>query len=344
MRLSAAHERAKALQVLGRHDEAVLDFNDVLDSQPAAPNALFRRGISHKALRDFAKAADDIETAKQLTTRAEDRAILHGIAQWWKVNGESIHATQRTPLPPQSWGESTLKGEKLYLHVFEWPSDGKLLVGGLNGDVSRAALLAAPQSPLAFERIGPDLQITLPGTAPDAADSVIVLDCPARPRGDSAQLLQTNTANKLSIFTAELLGPVDRKGWSLGKGTSITSHAKGWKHKDCAVRWNTRLTKPRRFQATLHYDAPEAINAKIETDGGAIAAKTQHTYGGTFTVTIGSQKLRGEIHQHGMNVAVDLGPIDLEPGDLEITIQADEITGKELMLLKSLTLTPVISK
>jgi tetratricopeptide (TPR) repeat protein len=77
MRLSAAHERAKALQVLGRHDEAVLDFNDVLDSQPAAPNALFRRGISHKALRDFAKAADDIETAKQLTARAEDRAILN---------------------------------------------------------------------------------------------------------------------------------------------------------------------------------------------------------------------------------------------------------------------------
>jgi hypothetical protein len=275
------------------------------------------------------------------TIAPEDRAILDGIAQWWKVNGESIRATQRTPLPPQSWGESTLKGEKLYLHVFEWPSDGKLLVGGLNGDVSRAALLAVPQSPLAFERIGPDLQITLPKNAPDTANSVIVLDCKTRPRGDSAKLLQTNTANKLSIFTAELLGPVDRKNWSLGKGTSITSHAKGWKHKDCAVRWNTRLTKPIRFQATLHYDAPEANKAKIETDGGAIAAKSQQTFGGTFTVSIGSQNLRGEILQHGMNVALDLGTIDLAPGDLEIKIQADEITGQELMLLKSLTLTPV---
>jgi hypothetical protein len=170
---------------------------------------------------------------------------------------------------------------------------------------------------------------------------VIVLDCKTRPRGDSAQLLQTNTANKLSIFTAELLGPVDRKNWSLGKGTSITSHVKGWKHKDCAVRWNTRLTKPIRFQATLHYDAPEANKAKIETDGGAIAAKSQQTFGGTFTVSIGSQNLRGEILQHGMNVALDLGTIDLAPGDLEIKIQADEITGQELMLLKSLTLTPV---
>jgi hypothetical protein len=169
---------------------------------------------------------------------------------------------------------------------------------------------------------------------------VIVLECKNRPTGDMAQVLQTNTANKLSVFTAELLGPVDRKGWILGKGTSITSHAKGWKTKDCAVRWKTRLTRPGTFQVTIHYDAPEADKAKIETDGGAIAAKSQQTFGGTFTVTIGSQKLQGEVRQRGMDVAIDLGMIDLEPGDLEIRIQADEVTGKELMLLKNITLLP----
>jgi hypothetical protein len=104
------------------------------------------------------------------------------------------------------------------------------------------------------------------------------------------------------------------------------------------VRWKTRLTRPGTFQVTIHYDAPEADTAKIETDGGAIAAKSQQTFGGTFTVAIGSQKLQGEVRQQGMDVAIDLGPIDLESGDLEIRIQADEITGKELMLLKSLTL------
>jgi alpha-L-fucosidase/lysophospholipase L1-like esterase len=274
------------------------------------------------------------------TFAAEDRHILDAIAKWWKINGESIRNTERTPLAPQSWGESTLKGDRLYLHVFEWPKDGKLLVGGLNAEGVKASLLADPKTPLPIERIGSDLEITLPASAPDAADSVIVLECKNRPTGDMAQVLQTNTANKLSVFTAELLGPVDRKGWILGKGTSITSHAKGWKHKDCAVRWNTRLTKPIRFQATLHYDAPEANKAKIETDGGAIAAKSQQTFGGTFTVTIGSQKLQGEVRQRGMDVAIDLGMIDLEPGDLEIRIQADEVTGKELMLLKNITLLP----
>ena len=275
------------------------------------------------------------------TFAAEDREILAAIAKWWKVSGDSIRHTERTPLAAQSWGESTLKGNNLYLHVFEWPKDGKLLVGGLNAEVAKASLLADPKTPLPTERIGPDLEITLPASAPDAADSVLMLECKNRPTGDIAQVLQTNIANKLSVFTAELLGPVDRKGWSLGKGTWITSHAKGWKTKDCAVRWKTRLAKPSRFQVMLHYDAPEADKTKIETDGGAVAAKSAQTFGGTFTVLIGNQTLKGEVLQQGMDVALELGQISLAPGNLEIKIQAVEITGKELMLLKSLTLLPL---
>ena len=72
----------------------------------------------------------------------KDVAILQGIGAWWKVNGESIRGTTRTPLPVQAWGESTRKGNTLYLHVFQWPSDGKLVVGGLKSDVKKAWLLA----------------------------------------------------------------------------------------------------------------------------------------------------------------------------------------------------------
>ena len=60
-----------------------------------------------------------------------DTLILSGIGRWMKVNGESIYGTQKSPLPLQSWGVSTQKGNLLYLHVFAWPKDGKLIVGGL---------------------------------------------------------------------------------------------------------------------------------------------------------------------------------------------------------------------
>ncbi len=86
----------------------------------------------------------------------KDVAILEGIGDWWKVNSESIRGTTRTPLPVQTWGESTLaapkpgeggrKGNTLYLHVFNWPTNGKLIVGGLKSKVKTAVPLASLMS------------------------------------------------------------------------------------------------------------------------------------------------------------------------------------------------------
>src|SRR6185295_2264554 len=72
----------------------------------------------------------------------KDVAILKGIGEWWVWNGESIRGTTRTPLPVQSWGESTRKGNTLYLHVFDWPKTGELVVGGLKSNVKSAEVLA----------------------------------------------------------------------------------------------------------------------------------------------------------------------------------------------------------
>ena len=66
LRISLAHERAKVLQVLGKHQEAVLDFNAVLDSCPNTPTALFRRGLSFQALERFDDAASDCEAARRM--------------------------------------------------------------------------------------------------------------------------------------------------------------------------------------------------------------------------------------------------------------------------------------
>ena len=83
-----------------------------------------------------------------------DRRILQGIARWWKINGEeSIRGTQRTPLTVQSWGESTCKGDTLYLHIFQWPHEGRLLVGGLKNPVKKAWLLSDPYKELSWEKM-----------------------------------------------------------------------------------------------------------------------------------------------------------------------------------------------
>ena len=105
----------------------------------------------------------------------KDVAILQGIGDWWQVNGESIRGTTRTPLPVQTWGESTRKGSTLYLHVFNWPTNGTLIVGGLKSKVKSAAPLAGLMSlnlhdpVLAVTRLNAtDVCISIPTNAPDS--------------------------------------------------------------------------------------------------------------------------------------------------------------------------------
>ncbi|MDE6006481.1 MAG: alpha-L-fucosidase [Muribaculaceae bacterium] len=42
---------------------------------------------------------------------------LQHIGEWMKLNGETIYATEAGPFPAQSWGTSTRKDNRLFLHV-----------------------------------------------------------------------------------------------------------------------------------------------------------------------------------------------------------------------------------
>ena len=62
--IAAIHERAKTLQELNNHPQAIEDFNTVLKHQPNNARARFRRGFSLKAVKKFQLAAEDFEAAK----------------------------------------------------------------------------------------------------------------------------------------------------------------------------------------------------------------------------------------------------------------------------------------
>lgn len=103
-----------------------------------------------------------------------------------KINSESIYGTTASPFPKLAWGRCTQKplkegGTRLYLHVFDWPKDGKLLVPGLKNKVTSAALLADASKPLKTSRAGGDVVIEVPAAAPDAAASVLVLNIEGAP-------------------------------------------------------------------------------------------------------------------------------------------------------------------
>jgi len=103
---------------------------------------------------------------------------MQAIGKWMRTNGESIYGTTASPFEKLPWGRATKKaargGTTIYLHVFEWPKDGKLAVPGLKNRIESATVLATGKRLQATSNAG-ELVIDLPETAPDNVSSTIVL-------------------------------------------------------------------------------------------------------------------------------------------------------------------------
>jgi alpha-L-fucosidase len=105
--------------------------------------------------------------------------ILKGMGAWMKVNSEAIYNTKANPLAPITWGRITSKesqkGTILYLSVFDWPKDGKLIVPGLKNKITSAKLLANDE-PVKTKLEDGGLEIKLPEKSPDPVAAVIRLE------------------------------------------------------------------------------------------------------------------------------------------------------------------------
>ena len=123
----------------------------------------------------------------ELPATALDR--LQGIGRWMRQNGESIYGTTATELGEQTWGVSTQKDKRLFLHVFgKNGANGSNGVDGSNGPDGPVASIALPwaakkpksvralatSEPLAFsfDKRAKTLTIQLPAQL-DGADFVV---------------------------------------------------------------------------------------------------------------------------------------------------------------------------
>jgi alpha-L-fucosidase len=108
------------------------------------------------------------------TLTPETVKSFQAIGAWMKTNGTAIYSTTASPFAQLDWGRCTRRGQTLFLHVFNWPADGTILLP-LQNKVGRPVLLAQPNVTVGAATKLEGVRLTLPAKAPDAIATVIAL-------------------------------------------------------------------------------------------------------------------------------------------------------------------------
>ncbi len=251
----------------------------------------------------------------------KDIQILKGISSWMEKNKESIHGAGPSLLPLQSWGVVTKKKNKLYLHVFDWPRNNKLVIGGLKTLPKNATMLSGGKKLSVIKHGLLDVQINLPKKPSDETYSVVVLAMDQEVSTDQTRLLSPEANNRLLAFDARLNGG----GFSFGDGKTDRYFIDRWTKTSQSVSWPFRLN--------------EAINAEL-----SIRYQVDQNSGGNITVQIDGQNFPLQISPTAGNPeirTISLGKCQLRSGIHELKIQPTAISGKNLMQLFQVDLKPI---
>ena len=105
-------------------------------------------------------------------------ARLKEVGAWTARYGESVYDTRGGPIPARNWGVTTRRGDRVYVHVLDWP-DAPLALPRLDKPV-RAASYLKDGSKAAFKDLGDSVLLTLADAARDPIDTIVVLDLAPR--------------------------------------------------------------------------------------------------------------------------------------------------------------------
>lgn len=236
---------------------------------------------------------------------AESVKRLKEVGAWMKVNGESIYGSTASPIGKPNWGRCTLKSDGadsiLYLHVFDWPKDGKILVPGLMNQPKSASLLAGGGN-LEVSRTDSGVVVNLPAAAPDAICSTIKLLVQGKPEvaepfvaADKDGVIRLLPGD--AVFDGEEVKSEEKNG---------AANIGFWTNPKDTVSWNLRSENDGKFLVQIEAASPSEGAAMMVQGVGKLACSVPKTgaYETYQTVKVGEVQL-----QKGGKVKLTLRPV-----------------------------------
>lgn len=273
----------------------------------------------------------------------ESARVLRETGEWLKVNGDSIYGTEASPFSTLPFnGRCTAKQTDgrslLYFHLFEWPRNQTILLGGLKNKVLSVSLLGGGPAP--YEVLNGSLSIRLPSKALNEVSSVVVVEIDGVAEIDASLNVPQQGGDRrviLSPENAKLQGPqIKIEGPAFHKDYSNIGY---WLDKDASVEFSFNIHTPGEIQpgGTVTHKAGSYsvyIDQAVAPDAG-----------GEIELRFGEQKLTVPIQSTGgwdRYTRMKVGVVTIaKAGKKTLTIVPLKINKPGLMNIKSVELVPV---
>jgi alpha-L-fucosidase len=253
----------------------------------------------------------------------EHRERYLAMGQWLKTHGHSIYRTRGGPFRPASWGVSTYRGKRVFLHVLNWPAGNTLDLSGFTLPVRSARAFGEERTPVEVRQSAEGVKLVLPEGLKDPVDSIIVLELEKpvaewTPVAAPPAKISSSGPSALPARSAETTG--------LAHYEADKDCIGYWTQPGDTVSWKASVEQAGRYEVGVTYACEKGAG------------------GSEFTVACGREKVAGVVRETGSWTefrTVSLGTVEVPAGTQTLTVSAQKMPGFAVMNLRGITLRPV---
>ncbi len=264
----------------------------------------------------------------------QDRLLAMG--RWLDANGEAIYASEKSPFRHAPWGAATARGSTLYLHVYDWPEDDRIVVARLESEAKGARMLAGrrPALPVARLETG-GVEVDLSGEHPFEHASVIALELDGAPRVDDRIHPGADGTLVLHAATAETFGgglrleasqPGKRPDGLPPAALEPDTNLGYWSEPESGARWEAALAPGTVYDVVLVYGCAPGQ----EGSTGVLSVGGVETH-------IEIREATGAWHDYA---ELPLGTVSSAEGGTQIAVRATRVAAGAALNLRALILVP----
>jgi alpha-L-fucosidase len=205
---------------------------------------------------------------------------LRKAGEWLRRYPQVVYAAGPSPWgQAMPWGDVTTAGSNvLNLVVFDWPSDGRLYLPGLQTEIADAGILVdGEKQPIKWQARGSWTELRLPAAMPERPASVVRVTFKGSVTVDPTPGIHPNVPVTLLAEFAEVSG-AEKKGirWMEKFGEWKAAHQiSAWGAEGKAV-WAVEVCEAGAYRIDLDYKGEGRLAWRIETDEGVSVQNQQN--------------------------------------------------------------------